>query len=75
MQPHIVAEVTNATGYPNAVKTSLPYVDKQYINAPLGYPPPAMLERTIFQTDIGAEEKKWDRLWNEVKFLAHKEEK
>ena len=23
----------------------------------------------------GAEEKKWDRLWNEVKFLAHKEEK
>ncbi|MDO5296835.1 MAG: spermidine/putrescine ABC transporter substrate-binding protein [bacterium] len=74
MQPQIVSEVTNATGYPNAIKTSLPYVDKQYINAPLGYPPAEMLERTIFQTDIGAEEKKWDRIWNEVKFIAHKEE-
>lgn len=74
MQPQKVAEVTNATGYPNAIATSLPYVDKQYINAPLGYPPPGMLDRTVFQADIGAEEKKWDRIWNEVKFLAHGKE-
>ncbi|MBQ7567207.1 spermidine/putrescine ABC transporter substrate-binding protein [bacterium] len=74
MRPQIVAEVTNATGYPNSIQTSLPYIDRQYINTPLGYPPAEMLSRTVFQTDIGAEEKKWDRIWNEVKFLAHKED-
>ena len=73
MQPQQVALVTNATGYPNAIETSLPYVDKQYINAPLGYPPAEMLARTVFQTDIGAEEKKWDVIWNEVKFREYKE--
>ncbi len=68
MQPQQVAQITNATGFPNAIASSKRYVDKIYLNSPLGYPPPEMLARTVFQKDIGANEQVWDELWNEIKF-------
>ena len=46
----------------------MPYVSKELINKPLGYPPAEMMKRTFAQDDIGAEEKNWDKMWENIKF-------
>ncbi len=68
MLPEIIAKVTNFTSYPNTIATSMPYVSKELINKPLGYPPAEMMKRTFAQEDIGAEEKNWDKMWESIKF-------
>ena len=68
MQPESISKVTNFTSYPNSIATSLPLIDKSLVDNPLGYPPQEMLARTFAQEDIGAKEKEWDRLWEDIKF-------
>ena len=68
MQPENVAKVTNFTSYPNTISSSRRYVNAALIDNPLGYPPADMMARTFAQEDIGANEKVWDRMWEDIKF-------
>lgn len=68
MQPQVVAQITNHTGFPNTIENSKLYVNKELLDNPLGYPPMEMLDRTVFQTDIGAKEQEWDKIWGQIKF-------
>ncbi|MBQ7501092.1 spermidine/putrescine ABC transporter substrate-binding protein [bacterium] len=68
MEPKNIAKVTNFTSYPNSIAASMKYVDKRLIDVPLGYPPADLLDRTFPQTDIGSNEKEWDRIWEDIKF-------
>ncbi len=68
MQPETIAQITNHTGFPNTIEKSKLYVNKELLNNPLAYPPEEMLARTYFQTDIGANEKEWDKIWGKIKF-------
>lgn len=68
MQPRHLADVTNATGFPSTFTESRSFVRKDLIDNPLGYPPPGMLDRTLFQQDLGPGERLWDEVWSELKF-------
>lgn len=70
MQPEVVAQVTNTTGFPSTIEAAKEFVDNKNIDQPLGYPPPDMLARTVFQTDLGSKEQMWDNIWGKIKFQS-----
>lgn len=68
MQPGPLAEVTNATGFPSTLAGARDLVRPDLLENPLGYPPQEMLDRTVFQADLGAGERLWDQVWDQLKF-------
>lgn len=70
MQPPNLAAVTNATGFPATIARCRDLVRPELLDNPLGYPPRDMLERTVFQKDLGAGERVWDEIWEQVKFRS-----
>lgn len=70
MQPPNLAAVTNATGFPATIAQCRDLVRPELVDNPLGYPPEEMLERTVFQKDLGAGERVWDEIWEQVKFRS-----
>jgi len=67
MQPQVAAGVTNGCGYANPIEASEKFVKPELLSDPLTYPPKEILDRLVFQEDLGAAEKIWDRVWEEVK--------
>ncbi len=68
MQPPNLAAVTNATGFPATMAEARELARPELLDNPLGYPPREMLERTVFQQDLGSGERVWDEIWEQVKF-------
>jgi len=67
MRPEVAAGVTNAKGYANPIQAAEKLVNKELLGNPLAYPDKAIMDRLIFQQDLGASERLWDLLWEEVK--------
>lgn len=67
LRPEVCSDITNTTGYANAVAASKKLVRPELIDSALGYPPEEVLARLSYQGDLGADEAVWDRIWEEVK--------
>ena len=67
MQPEVAAGVTNGCGYANPIEASERWVKPQLLADPLTYPSKETMNRLVFQEDLGAAEKLWDKVWEEVK--------
>lgn len=67
MQPSVAAAVTNATGYGNPIAASLPLVQDELRSSPLCFPPAEVMDRLVYQEDLGSQERLWDKVWEEVK--------
>ncbi|MBN9414720.1 MAG: spermidine/putrescine ABC transporter substrate-binding protein [Candidatus Eremiobacteraeota bacterium] len=67
MQPEVAAGVTNGCGYANPIEASERLVRPEILADPLTYPSKETMRRLVFQEDLGAGEKLWDRIWEEVK--------
>lgn len=67
MQPEVAAGVTNGCGYANPIEASEKFVKPDLLKDPLSYPPPEIMQRLVFQEDLGAAEQEWARIWEEVK--------
>lgn len=67
LEPKVSAAITNATGYANPVAAARPLARPDLIDSPLGYPSEDLMDRLSYQTDLGAQEREWDRIWEEVK--------
>jgi len=70
MQPEPLAQVTNATGFPSTLAGARRRVRADLLENPLGYPPQDMLDRTVFQADLGPGERLWDQVWDQLKFRS-----
>ena len=70
MQPEPLAQVTNATGFPSTLAEARQRVRADLLDNPLGYPPQDMLDRTLFQADLGPGERLWDQVWDQLKFRS-----
>lgn len=67
MQPEVAAGVTNGCGYANPIEASEKLVRPEILSDPLTYPSRETMQRLVFQEDLGAGEKLWDAIWEEVK--------
>ena len=66
-EPKVAADITDKVGYANPIVASKALVRPELIDSPLGFPPTDLIERLVYQADIGADERQWDRIWAEVK--------
>jgi len=67
LQPEVAAGVTNGCGYANPIEASEKWVRPELLSDPLTYPSKETMQRLVFQEDLGAGEKLWDSIWEEVK--------
>ncbi|MFC3126435.1 polyamine ABC transporter substrate-binding protein [Pseudoroseomonas globiformis] len=68
LQPAVIAGVTNAVHYPNAVPAATPLVDEAVREDANVYPTPEMLSRTFVATVMSSQaERARSRLWNRFK--------
>ena len=67
LEPKVGAALTNFVNYGSPNKAAEPFINKDIINNPLIYPPPAVLAKLPFQKDIGEDELKYSDRWTEVK--------
>jgi putrescine transport system substrate-binding protein len=68
MRPEVIGPISDATGYGNANKDSLPYVSARLANDPAAWPP--MEARALWQVDLiygPKEERPRSRVWSRVK--------
>ena len=66
-QAQVAADITNSTGYANPIAKAWPYIDERLRNDPIVHPSEADLKRCVFQTYLGAGERMWDQLWEDIK--------
>ncbi len=67
LQPEVAAGVTNGCGYANPVETSEKFIKPELLADPLTYPSKDVMQRLVFQEDLGPAEKLWDEIWEEIK--------
>jgi spermidine/putrescine transport system substrate-binding protein len=67
LEPKVGAALTNFVSYGSPNKAATPFIQKDILNNPLIYPPPAVLAKLPFQKDIGEDELKYSDRWTEVK--------
>ena len=67
LEPKVGAALTNYVSYGSPNKAAEPFIDKEILDNPLIYPPPAELAKLPFQKDLGEEEIKYADRWTKVK--------
>jgi len=68
LQPEVMAGITNAVHYPNAIPAATPEVDEAVRGDPNVYPTPEMLARTFTVHALSPQaERSRSRLWNRFK--------
>lgn len=67
MRPETAAEVTNGCGYANPIQSSEALVKPELLHDPMVYPTPDTQKKLVFQEDLGASERLWDNIWEDLK--------
>ena len=67
LEPKVGAALTNFVSYGSPNKAAEPLIDKEILDNPLIYPPPAVLAKLPFQKDLGEAEIAYADRWTKVK--------
>jgi spermidine/putrescine transport system substrate-binding protein len=70
LKPEVGAELASHVGYATPNQAAFEYLAKTnpaMVNDRRIYPPKEVIDRLYFNTDIGDEEKYWNRIWEDIK--------
>lgn len=71
LQPQVMAEISNYTGYANAVPGSRPYLDKDLIGNGVAYPPESAMSQLFSITESDVERSRvLQRIWTRMR-ISH----
>ena len=67
MKPDIGAMLSNYTYYASPNQAAEAELDQEFLEDPAVYPPPEVLDKLQYITEVGDAQSLYERLWDEVK--------
>ncbi len=67
LRPEVNATLVNYLWYPSPNSAAKEFIDPEILEEPAIYPPPEVMERLEWITDVGDATQLYERLWTEVK--------
>jgi spermidine/putrescine-binding protein len=67
LRPEVNATLVNYLWYPSPNSAAKEFIDPEILEEPAIYPPPEVMERLEWITDVGEATQLYERLWTEVK--------
>jgi spermidine/putrescine-binding protein len=67
LRPEVSATLVNYLWYPSPNSAAKESIDPEILEEPAIYPPPEVMERLEWITDVGEATQLYERLWTEVK--------
>jgi spermidine/putrescine-binding protein len=67
LRPEVAAKVSNYTWYASPNKAATNLINPEITGEPAIYPPPDVMERLEFISDVGEATALYDRIWTEIK--------